>query len=422
MSDSPSPRRVPRRGRAVVLSTYHENIGDDLIRDGTLALLRRIFGPLAFHHLAKSNPLGAALPPSYLAHGPAHRMTGPVRFAVRALDRVLRLRPARPADLAVVAGTPLFYHLPYGTFLELEPWVDHFYRRVLEAAPVPLLALGLGSILPGDPPRFPAGYARERQFVADFVDRSFIVTARDDGTFALLNECRRVGSQTPVFRTLCPSFWAADGFGIRREQVAAEARLVSVSFSVESLRWDEHAGEAVRRRWAAVRAVLGQLARRGYDARLVCHNEYDVPVAKRLAREYRLRSPLRATSRTMLDQFARSRAAITWRVHGALGAHSLGVPALLFRTDSRVGLAEELGIPVVDDRVHTEPELVAALDRLFAGGPPDRLPALRDRMTREEADIRRAVGELIPEGNAGSPPYCSMEWRNPRDVGRLARC
>ncbi len=400
MSGSSSPGRLPRRARTVVLSTYYENIGDDLIRDGTLALLRRIFGELTFRHLAKSNPLGAVLPLSYFAHGPTHRMTGPLRFAVRALDRAVRRWPARPAELAVVAGTPLFYHLPFGTFLELEPWIDHFHRRVLEAALVPLLTLGIGSILPGNPPRFPTGYERERQFIADFIDRSVIVTTRDDATFALLNECRRAGSKTPVFRTLCPSFWAADGFGIRREKTVNQARVVSVSFSVESLRWDEGASEALRRRWAAVRFVLAELARRGFSVNLVCHNEHDVPPAKILAREYRLPSPLRATSRTMLELFARSRALVTWRVHGALGANSLGVPALLFRTDSRVGLAAELDIPVVDDRVLSEPELLAALDRLFAGPDADRLPALRDRMTHEEAELRRAMSDLLPEGSA----------------------
>lgn len=396
MSDSSAPHRLPHRARVVVLSTYYENIGDDLIRDGTLALLRRINGTLNFRHLAKSNPLGAALPLSYFAHGPVHRMPRPLRFAIRALDRVLQLWRTRSADLAVVAGTPLFYHLPIGTFLELEPWIDHFHRRVLQATPVPLLTLGIGSILPGNPPAFPVGYAAEWQFIADFIDRSLLVTARDDATFSLLNACRRAESVTPVLRTLCPSFWAAEGFGIKREKPVTGNRCVSVSFSVESIRWDTGASETLRRRWTAARAVLSELVRGGYEAQLVCHNEYDVPTAKQLAREFQLASPLRATSRTMLEQFARSRALITWRVHGALGAHSLGIPALLFRTDSRVALADELGIPVVDDRVQSAQELLAAVDQLFAKPDTGVSCALRDRMTREEAELRDAVKCLRP--------------------------
>ena len=69
---------------------------------------------------------------------------------------------------------------------------EHFHCRYLYASAVPLLTLGIGSILPGEPPRFLDGYERERSFIADFINRSLLVTARDGATLALLNECRHI--------------------------------------------------------------------------------------------------------------------------------------------------------------------------------------------------------------------------------------
>ena len=51
-------------------------------------------------------------------------------------------------------------------------------------------------------------------------------------------------------------------------------------------------------------------------------------------------------------------------MHGAIGAFSLGVPALLFRTDSRSEMAEEFGIPVLDDR-EDEPVTIRRAVRAF---------------------------------------------------------
>ena len=173
---------------------------------------------------------------------------------------------------------------------------------------------------------------------------------------------------------------------------------MSVSFSPESLQWDTHPAEALSLRWAAARTVIGELERRGYQVRLVCHNDHDLTPARQLARKFHLRSPLKATSsdnaRTVRAVACVSYLARPWRPRRAF-TRSAGPR---FCTDSRAELAQELGIPLVDDRIQTESQLLAALDRLLAGPDDGPSPVLLSRMASEEADLRTALGSPIHQG------------------------
>jgi hypothetical protein len=63
--------------------------------------------------------------------------------------------------------------------------------------------------------------------------------------------------------------------------------------------------------------------------------------------------------------------------HGAVAARSLGIPALLFRTDSRVDLAAGLGATVVDNESSTIKAVDAVLDAAADACPPSGEAAVR---------------------------------------------
>lgn len=346
---------------AVALSTFHENVGDDLIRLGCEHLLDRLSpGSWRHRHWAKSNALGASLPLGPLSTTSLHRRGSIVQAVLRRMERASmdpwnpwRFRRLLASDLVLICGTPLFYFARGHDFAGTETWPRILLQVARSGRAPPIVTLGCGSIVPPGVESLRDKHPAALDLVRDVVSIQSLVVCRDEPTRRLIRSAGAPdGIPLPVLP--CPSAWAVDRLGMGPKPPAAARRTVCVSFSLESSEWsdDRERDEAVR--IELLSTALAAIARRGFRAVALAHNELDVAALERVKRSRRDLESLavkRVNAAGLLAQVGDARGLVTWRVHGAVAARSLGIPALLFRTDSRAALAETLGVTVVDNDV-----------------------------------------------------------------------
>ncbi len=392
--------------RAVtLLSTYYENIGDDLIRLGVQQQIISALGTVPrWRHVTKSNPLSLNLPLSRVTHAPLARMSPDERKAASSVASALG--DARSighdkifdADAFVVAGTPLFYFVGDRSFIEIEAdhggdWPRAVFAECVESRSAPrMIALGVGSIYEGSPADILTAHPEAANFIRRFVDRAVLVTTRDAATDALLRAaCPEFGAR--ILRSVCPSFWAVEHFG---GGPPVPQRQVTISFALESADWDRSAahGAIVEARARALSRVITYFRKRNYAVALVAHNPYDVAAAAAVAQRRGLPPAELIDARRLVDDVSRSDVVVSWRVHGAIAARSVGRPALLFKTDSRWGTAVELGAEITDDRTASKEELEGALDRLCEAGARDPAETMATADALRASEFARLRGPL----------------------------
>lgn len=383
-----------------LISTFFENVGDELIYEGSRHLLDAFGFPTApGTGVSKNNPL--SIYSSYVrpsTHAPLHRATALRRAVSKDIAGTLMRLPfgeqrdaLSKAELLCFAGTPLFYSVPPHSFLKVPEWswpYTLFRDRIERHTSIPMIGLGVGSIL-DIPARQWLEQRRnsdEAAFIRRFIARAAAITTRDEPTQELLaglagNHYRK------IFRSTCPSLWAPVQLGIARpgRRPAGRPR-VSISFSTESAAWSASEAESTARRHATLHRVTRWLRDRGCELVFISHNTLDLAVNRPLANELNALHVMAATAGTLLETLAGMDLAISWRVHGALGAEALGVPAILFQTDSRGLLAADVGATVLDDTGGDDDGILrtvqAVLDAALAEGA-SRQARIAARRARE---------------------------------------
>lgn len=341
------------------LSTFRENVGDDLIRLGCEHLLECLSpGPWRYRRWAKSNALSASVELGRLSKTSIHRRSPLARAVLRRAERASltacnpwRFRRLLASDLILLCGTPLFYFTQHDDFAGNETWPGILLHVARTGQAPPIVTLGCGAIVPDGVDELRTSHSRAFGLVRDVVSIQSLVGCRDLLTQRLI---RSAGApeETPLPVLPCPSVWAADRLGIERDREAAAGRTVCVAFSTESCNWATSGDRDEQVRIDLLGNVLDGIARCGFGAVVLAHNELDVEAIQRAKRSRRDWSGLivrRMDATGLLEQLRHARGLVTWRVHGAVAARSLGVPALLFRTDSRSTMAEMLGTTVVDN-------------------------------------------------------------------------
>lgn len=390
--------------RIAAVSTYFENIGDELIREGMMYQLRSALGnQIRFDQVSKSNALSLFLPVSAITHAPTWRMPTLRRRIVQRAGRTLeRARPwplrdrVAKADLVAFAGTPLFYFTAGQNFYDQEPWPKTIFENRIAASGGPhLIAMGVGSILEHDVDQTLSEHPKAADFLRRFVDRATLITTRDDDTAALLRAANPQATHK-VHRMICPSIWGRRNLNITPATQPIAPKRALVGYSEESASWDGR-GEDVRiGRRGACHAAIMHLRKHGYDVQLIAHNDLDEPPQRRIAADHGLPAPIRVSARTLLQQAAQARLMVTWRVHGAMAGLSMGLSTLLFRTDSRFAMAEQLGASILDDRETLSPG--DTLDRIAAAydiGYQRRINSLNQRCDEQLQTLTEALRESL---------------------------
>lgn len=341
---------------ASLLTTLHENVGDDLIRYGVMHLVASIEGAdWRWRMWTKSNPLSAALNLGSLSTCTTHRQPRLVRRCLERAQRGLKRLPGRwqygrvlGADVVILCGTPLIYLLPSTGFHISETW-PHDLLAIKGLAPTkPMVAVGVGSILRPNAEEALARHPEAASLIRELFRDLSLFYCRDSATLQLLQKCG-VKATSEANLGPCPSLWAVDHFGIRRRK-STNGPTLCISFSLESSDWAANAAEDLAIRWRLISALIARCRQEKIRIKYLAHNEIDV----RACAQLKAKIPAAEAdelhvvdARGLLGELSDAIGLVTWRVHGAMAARSLEVPTLLIATDSRFLTAAECGVETV---------------------------------------------------------------------------
>lgn len=357
--------------RIAYLSTYYENIGDDFIRLGISYLMDTVYkSNCSETHFSKSNNLSFYFSKHKFSHAPRWQM-GKLRRRINDKLFFLLIRVGfekafyhrvQNSDVIVFAGTPLFFfNKDKFTFLKNMDWPNQFFDKILKWFPEKKIwALGVGSIYEGKPEKLKINNIDEINFINKFDKACELLIVRDLKTKQLFEVAK--GNGTEVKYLSCPSIFAARKYGITRSDTTRTKRkTVVLSYSEESANIDNDKTNALKCRQNALKHVYDFLVKENYEIIFFAHNKVDRDLHKSLKKEYPKAICLKGTSKDFLKLVAKVEMLVAWRVHGAMGAASVGCPAILLKTDSRAATTDIFGLTVLDDRVNNSQEIVDAM-------------------------------------------------------------
>lgn len=396
---------------AVLLSTFRENVGDDLIRLGCEYLLSHVSpGPWRYEPWAKSNALGVGLPLGPLSTTTIHRRGRLAQAVLRRLERASlarfnpwRFRTLLSSDLVLLCGTPLFYFTRERDFADTENWPDILLQAARSGRVPPIVTLGCGSIVPQRVDELRVRHPAALDLAKNVVSIQSLVVCRDDSTRRLIRSAG-IPERIPLPILPCPSAWAVDRLGIGAVPAASADRTICISFSLESTGWSEDGDRDEHVRIDLLSKALAAIERRGLRPVVLAHNELDVAAFDRLKRSRKGMEGLaarRVNAVELLGHLGVARGLLTWRVHGAVAARSLGIPALLFRTDSRADTAETFGATVVPNEASSAPAVESFLAACDERRPPLEQEALVSLKADAVERLRRLWAEHVEPSLAG---------------------
>jgi polysaccharide pyruvyl transferase WcaK-like protein len=365
--------------RIGLVTTLQTNIGDDLIRDGICALLRRAvatqelaFVPVNKHRPATVFPAGH---PLRLAH--AARLLN-LRKMGRLTKRYSVLSQCSlfdRCDMVVQCGTPVLW-----PGCSRSEWADLLWLGVLNRLHqrIRILNLAAGSCYPWERKPDLVDNQDDQAFLKAILRLSHLTTARDRLAVHLLSH---LGYQVP--RLPCTAFLAADGRDVPRGP--GEVVLINYMAGGGHYDWDQHIDAT---RWRdTVRSLVNRLGRR-HRLAFLCHDAKECQLARDMAGEVPCLWP-RSTGE-YLGLVAGAKAALCNRMHAAVALASLGIPSVAVCTDTRLLMVEALGLPCIYVKQAEAGPLEALIEDLIA-----RRPQERERLAALQDSTRQRYLELI---------------------------
>ncbi len=378
-----------RPPRISLLTTFRTNIGDDLAREGVLAVLDR------------AAPGYSALLIDKWSQASLHeRLDGEREDAA---DKYWE------SDLFVIAGAPAYWHLTHGRHRSPDAqWHKWIYAdRALaggDADHPALLALGVGSGQPwADPGAAFVNDAQCAAFAKELGWRAAATVVRDSLASSILTRL-----EVPHCILPCPSFLAPR----RRDPIAADSRgpigVNLMHLGGEFALDPEFSPPSWRRRCTDLLAGLRTLRPLAF----IAHDEADQRFMESLAPGERI-----LTSKDWKDFdafYSTCSAVVSNRVHGALYAAGRGIPSIIVGNDSRALCGEPVGLPIERAATVTPEAIVERTRALLADRDTEsaRLLALSDRTLEAYAEVvRPVIAELrgSPHTPAAPAPAAPLE-------------
>lgn len=327
------------RQRCAVVTYLDLNLSDDLIRLGTEYLLRAAFGPdMKFVRVSRANPF------SYInKHLEClHRVKGlrRVGYADSIHRRLGRFSPLQNASCVAIAGTPWFYSDRAGRYSigrqrAAQLLINHYGERLSEAG-IPLLCVGLGnSFSLGEDAAALLEDGASCELLKRLLSLASAITVRDSPA----KKCVEALGYT-CHQNVCPSVFAARAVpDVDRTERRRKIGVV-LSAYIRAL----HPREAVDTFHERLAKVL-QPHMEADRLLLIAHTQSDRAVLREWFPALPVWLPDSPESYVQLMRTHCSQV-LTSRVHAAMVAHSLGIPAHCFKIDERAVIAEQAGVPV----------------------------------------------------------------------------
>lgn len=368
--------------RIGLLTTLEHNIGDDLIRQGVIRVLGEALPDrgLEFVPVNKHKP-DTIYPPGHPVHW--GRYSPAYRSRVTALLRKALYRFGGSVfdgcDAIVQCGTPVYWRQCHRA-----DWATPIWYQVIGrlSSQVPVLNLAAGACYPWE--RQPAGFesTEDAAYARDLAGFCRVTTVRDPLAQTLVST---VASEPELLP--CAAFLST---GV--QPPAADDGLVLVNYMRRGGHYDlrQSIDQDVYER--TMKALLGRLSSR-HRVAFVCHNAKEESLARELAPELPTIRPGDAA------QYAQSvgavKAAICNRMHAAVALAGMGVPSIAIGTDTRLLMAEHIGIAVRYVKGLDGQEVEDALERMIRERAQyrDRFATLqRETQARYVSIIRETLG------------------------------
>lgn len=369
---------VPRIG---LLTTLKTNIGDDLIRLGIERLLRRaIGGPVRFEKVNKHEPwtaygrLNAGRLFARLSAGRKRRPSS--RW--RGLARRCGQSRFHDCNMIIQCGAPVLWPGCHAC-----EWAEPVWYGIIGevSARIPVLNLAAGSCFPWTRVPETVENVDDAWFLRRIASYCLTTTVRDRVAQQLL---RSLGVEAPLLPCTALLSTPRD----LGESTKPRTRVL-VNYMRGGGHYDYGQGVDERKWELTARDLVRRLARR-HSVALLCHSEAEREIAEALVPG--LECVLPRSAESYFEAVRGVKLGICNRIHAAVAIASTGAPAIAIGTDTRLLMAQEVGLSCVyveDARVDLlEAEAEQLLTR--AEDEQSRLLSLRDRTEREYLRILEA--------------------------------
>lgn len=362
--------------RVAFLTTLGHNVGDDFIREGLRSVLDGVlpgYRPLYVNKVDKAS------------------------LWTRVADEAEVVRDKYwESDLFVQSGAPVYWHLTAGRHRSVDAewhgwaWVERILSSRKDGHPV-FVNLGAGSGQPwGDDGTCFVEDPRCAEFARAVGVRAAVTTVRDRVAASILE---RLG--VPHRLLPCPAFLASRRLGSGTETPEEVVPTIGVNlmylgghFALDN--------EFVLTEWqAACREMVAGLRKLGRLV-FICHDLTERRWIGPLAEEGE-QAFVAPDWAGCLEMYRSCSVVVANRVHGAVGAAGMGVPATIIGNDTRALIGLPLGMEV-QRAAGVEPGAVVAwAERMLAerGAERERLLALRERTAGEYAEMLAPVAERV---------------------------
>ncbi len=334
------------------MTTIGRNVGDEFIREGIRSFLDDIVPGYLPFYVDKHDLLSVS----------ETRLDESVKLADKFLD----------ADVIIQAGAPLYWKNA-GSACHNAEWVDELWRKRIFKVGKDKVVLNIGA---GSGQAYldqSASVSRDpscAQFIRDVSKSCRWESVRDPLASAILDDLSIRHEQLP-----CPAFHAA-----RRveDSPTSPGNVIAVNLMPLSGHY-RFAPEVSEPTSLAFHSRAVQAIRRNHPIMFVAHDRAEADYMEHF------RGPgesvfLSPCYRDYLGLYASCRGAFVNRVHGGVGAAGFGRPAVIVGNDSRLRIAEYIGIPNRYIASTDVEEIIDLFERLLEGwtAESERLLNLRE--------------------------------------------
>jgi polysaccharide pyruvyl transferase WcaK-like protein len=319
-----------------LISTLGTNIGDDMVREGVLRMLRRVLarGVGRIEVVNKHRPL-TVLPAFHPLRG--IEVLIPNRFRRWTYERLeLALRHMGETrfdscDIVVQCGAPVVW--PGCHKCE---WAAPLWRHTIGRlhTRLPVLNIAAGSCYPWERQPETIEDAEESAYVREMVGHCRLTTARDVLARKLLEQA---GGKVPLLP--CSALLAATPEGPSLE---CPEVLINYMAGGGHYGWDQEIDIGLWER--IVRRVVEEL-KRNHTVGFLCHNREEVRLASSLDSSLPRLAP--RTAEEFFVSTRRAKILLCNRLHAAVCLAGLGIPSVTVGTDTRLLMTRALGIPAL---------------------------------------------------------------------------
>jgi len=344
-----------------LITTLSTNIGDDFIREGIIYALKQTFPDQKFEFVLINKHEPATIYPSKHPIGWARLF--PTHFMRSAATELLSRLFYRfggslfdDCDLIIQCGAPVFFYKCWFTEWSTPIW-RHVAGRLSKRTPV--LNLAAGSCYPWERLPEEINDLREQRFIKEILSYCKMTTLRDKLAEQVVAP---LAGNAEYKRIPCPAFLAPLAYMPSLNNLKDDEKYVMINYMSGAGHYD-YGLNIDHKKWESTIVDLVHQLKQRHKVAFMCHNETEKQLAVSLALDVPVFLP--GSIKEYFRIAATAKAGVFNRMHACVGFAGLGVPSVGVGIDSRMMMAQEIGLPVRYVKDCTAIELESDVNRLL---------------------------------------------------------